>query len=357
MKRPRLRAPLVVTILGASLSACGGVVVTPSPSCPQSAPPNESSCDPNVNLGASCSWGMCRGRPITQATCDVSTRRWSVQTERCVIDPPMRACPAAQPPSGARCDSALDRVSCNYGWSECLRGPEYTAICRDNSWQILAATCNPPPPTCPTATPSTGESCVLPSSTECTYGDCFGAPNIYARCDAGRWQVAMASCNPPAPACPAGRPTQGAPCDYPEGLPDCTYGSCAGSPTVFASCRGGRWSVSELSCNPPPIACPPDAPFVGDACTQPSGGSCFYGTCAATPALRFSCESGRWSLDRAMCGDYCPAERPRAGSSCSRDASDPCRYPGVMCDGRQLMNEAQCNPMTHRWVITEFVCR
>lgn len=357
--RPRLRAPLVVTVVaGAALTGCGLTVVTPAPRCPQEAPAAGASCDPAAVGAGVCGYGSCRGAPITQAVCDAQRRTWSVSSLRCVIDPPMRACPTETPREGAACDAALDPASCNYGWSDCTRGPQVTALCQGGAWRIALSTCNPPAPTCPTAAPQSGTSCGLLPGTQCTYGDCYGSPTTFARCEQGTWQVAEASCNPPPPVCPLTAPADGDPCGYPLGAPACTYGNCNGTPTTYARCESGRWNVATASCNPPvPVACPTSAPFVGDPCMHPASAECHYGACGETPALRYTCAAGRWALDRAMCGDYCPPSRPLAGTACSRDAATPCRYPGALCDGMQLTNEAVCNPMTNRWVITEYVCR
>lgn len=67
--------------------------------------------------------------------------------------------------------------------------------------------------------------------------------------------------NPPAPGdtvCPAARPTSGEPCQVTK---ECTYDDCYGTPSTQAKCVGGKWSVMETSCNPPP----PDAGDAGDA--------------------------------------------------------------------------------------------
>jgi hypothetical protein len=464
-KKIRLRAPLVVTVIaGAALSACGGAVVTPSAQCPSDPPAAGASCDPAAVRGGTCGYGVCQGRPLTQATCDAQTRVWTVSSLRCEVTPPTRACPAAQPSDGARCDASLDPASCNYGWSDCLRGPAVNVRCEGGAWRAAVSTCNPPAPACPPSAPATDDPCV--GALSCNYGDCAGAPTTYARCESGRWQVAESSCNPPPPmtACPPTAPLPGAPCAIPNGGPVCTFGSCAdggsfptalcldgrwalqtvtceptpvpvcpgappeqgaacgrpsfappctwgdcnGAPTTFGACVGGRWEVNIRSCETPlptcastpapqgsycpgffgasceydpcvsngvaatvcfenrivhrvgtcaPRACPADAPVVGDPCTQPPSASCDYGRCGSLPALRYTCSAGRWSVARGMCGDYCPPSRPLAGSACSRDAVQPCRYPGAVCGGTQLQNEAACNPMTNRWVITEYVCR
>lgn len=359
--RPRLRAPLVVTVItGAALAACGGSVVTPNETCPSEAPTDGSGCAPSLR-GSTCNFVSCQGRLVTSAVCRADTGRWQVPPTHCETTPPMRACPAVQPTNGAACNGALDPASCSYGWSDCLRGPESTAVCESGAWRIAVSTCNPPAPTCPAVAPVSGDACVLPSPTECTYGDCAGSPTIFARCEGGRWSVAQSSCNPPPPpppVCPAAPPTPEAPCALPNGHDACGYGDCYGTPTDTAQCVDGRWRLTSLGCNPPPpMACPTEVPFEGDTCTHAPSAECHYGDCGTRPALNFTCRSGRWWLTREMCGDYCPASRPRAGAACSRDAMAPCRYPGAVCGDTQLQNEAQCNPMTHRWVITEFVCR
>lgn len=356
--RPRLRAPFVATVVaGAALTGCGLTVVTPSPRCPVEAPVDGSACDPAVTAAGTCGYGACHGVPITQATCDPQRRTWSVSTLRCAIDPPVRSCPAAQPAEGAACDPAFDPASCNYGWSECARGPSVTALCEGNAWRLAVATCNPPPPTCPAQAPQRGTSCVLLPGTQCTYGDCYGSPTTWARCESGTWQVAEASCNPPPPVCPAEAPRNGDPCGLPTVPSACTWGDCEGAPTTFARCVAGRWYVETRTCDTPPVACPGRAPIEGDPCVYPPSATCDYGSCGEVPALTYTCRDGRWALQRAMCGDYCPPTRPLAGTACSRDALAPCRYPGAVCDGMQLSNEASCNPMTHRWVITEYACR
>lgn len=356
--RPRLRAPFVATVAAcAALAGCALTVASPAPRCPTEAPAQGASCDPAAAGAAACDYGLCLGRPLAQATCDAQTRRWAVSALPCAMPTPVRPCPTEAPAQGASCDLGRNPASCSYGWSECIRGPAVTAFCEGAAWRLAVATCNPPAPTCPASAPQTGGACVLPAGTECTYGDCGGSPTTYARCDGGTWQVAEASCNPPPPTCPANVPSEGEPCALPSDAPACTWGSCDADFIAIARCVAGRWQHLEAGCERPPAACPSAAPIAGDRCDHPASAECHYGSCGAVSALNYTCRGGVWVVDRAMCGDYCPPARPLAGSACSRDASSPCRYPGAVCDGAQLWNQASCNPMTNRWVITEYVCR
>jgi hypothetical protein len=54
--------------------------------------------------------------------------------------------------------------------------------------------------------------------------------------------------------CPTIEPKHGEPCLCAPHMtsPTCNYGECYGSATTMASCIGKSWSVSYLSCNPPP---------------------------------------------------------------------------------------------------------
>lgn len=85
---------------------------------------------------------------------------------------------------------------------------------------------NPPGPSndgsagCPAELPASGTPCDLPSSTSCTYGDCFGSPNQTAVCQQGTWNAEFGSCNPPAPIYEAGPDVYDAGPDVHDAAPD-----------------------------------------------------------------------------------------------------------------------------------------
>jgi hypothetical protein len=104
----------------------------------------------------------------------------------------LTTCPADPPAEGAVCD---------------YRGPacEYqgcgakTATCRDGAWRVYEMSCNPPPPNrCPEQVPEHGAPCDY-QGPACDYGDCYGNPTHRATCAGNTWNIAQATCNPPAP--------------------------------------------------------------------------------------------------------------------------------------------------------------
>ncbi|WP_437595335.1 hypothetical protein WMF28_22630 [Sorangium sp. So ce590] len=108
---------------------------------------------------------------------------------------------------------------------------------------------------CPEEMPERGSSCDA-DDLSCDYIDSCDNP-IDFRCVDGAWQVEdEMSCNPPPPACPEEMPANGAPCD--GGIGTCGYEmitGCGPMP-IDAACvledDTWRWQVHEIFCNPPP---------------------------------------------------------------------------------------------------------
>ncbi|MBL8601439.1 MAG: hypothetical protein JNK72_05900 [Myxococcales bacterium] len=186
-----------------------------------------------------------------------------------VTDVPSPGCPSAAPAAGTTCALAAT-VDCNYGTPfNCppSNSPTYPQSfrCLDSRWQNFTSTCNPPPPTCPATPPAAGASCV--GALNCSYDSCQNIANVaQAQCTNGAWQLLHASCNPPPvdagpppvdagdpppPVCPSSPPAEGAAC---SGEAMCYYNPCTTPANVgVASCVGGAWRLGYGSCNPPPV--------------------------------------------------------------------------------------------------------
>ena len=304
LARRALRQPFVITVAGAGViygtAACGGTVADecpegmacnpPASTCPQDKPSAGSDCPPDLER---CEYDDCMGTPSVIAECKDGA--WQVTERSC--NPPPVECPATEPTPGAACDSSLQE--CNYG--DCYGSPTTFASCVDGKWAISDRSCNPPPVECPAETPTAGAACDA-SLQDCSYGDCYGSPTKFASCVDGKWDIAEMSCNPPAVECPAETPTAGAACD--ASLQDCGYGDCYGSPTTSASCVDGTWQVSVMSCNPPmPPPCPDEKPS-GECFVEAQ--KCNYGDCAGSPTIFATCTDGTWSVVQRSCNPPMP---------------------------------------------------
>ncbi len=132
--------------------------------------------------------------------------------------------------------------------------------------------------------------------------------------------------------CPAREPTAGAVC-LRDGA-TCEYGTDPRGDTcrTFASCTGGRWSVTK----PNPMTCPPftDAGMcpkmaAGTACTTSDafcslvdGRSCHCTNCVDGPVVNCTMEY-LWRCEGLNTTMGCPAAAPDIGTACVVD--------GVMC--------------------------
>jgi hypothetical protein len=203
-------------------------------------------------------------------------------------------CPAQEPARGSACDVDPE-AACEYGP---LCGPHLTrrAQCVQGAWQVAVSSCNPPPPSCPTAEPSEGAGCQqgwAPAPKRCSYGSCDagGAAAVAFECSGSSWTV-VERCG--IAACPSQTPSVGGACNYTGGA--CGYGNCAGAPTIYASCTQGAWSLQQVSCNPPPPStCPALAPAQGSSCTHNGGSSCVFSLSVGGQVLG-DCVNGRWEL-------------------------------------------------------------
>ncbi|WP_437961700.1 hypothetical protein WME76_20050 [Sorangium sp. So ce119] len=238
-------------------------------------------------------------------------------------NPPPSSCPEEMPAPGSRCDG--DDPSCSY-IDGCDNPIDYA--CVDGAWRVeREMSCNPPPPpACPEEMPERRSSCDA-DDLSCSYIDGCDNPIGY-RCAEGAWRVeSEVSCNPPPPACPESLPTTGSACEllgescsY-AGPPDCP------EPTVVTCGADGTWSVTiAVSCNPPP---PPPPPPPGDCLTAATGEECagLGPTCqwlvpgcaegTGTPAL-----AAVGCFPSLPCGEVdaaCPA-----GTRCQEVVVNPC---------------------------------
>jgi hypothetical protein len=135
-----------------------------------------------------------------------------------VIDvTPTSTCPTTAPPSGQPC-TLRDSIVCTFGGGTIPSCPLLaSARCFLGRWQVSPFSCNPPPDVtdvtdvtdatdtavtpdvlfvCPASASELGATCAREGHT-CGYGDCAGSPTTVATCTGGAWSVSMRSCNPP----------------------------------------------------------------------------------------------------------------------------------------------------------------
>ena len=165
---------------------------------------------------------------------------------------------------------------------------------------------------CPSEMPSGNEACTLPRGVTCNYGDCYGSPTGFASCVDGRWTLGGTSCNPPPPSydCPPLEPTAGAACNAPSAS-TCTYhaNECDAAHNYQAArsyvCVGNKWQNAPGSiCNPPAPQCPADVPKAGTACYGSL--KCDYGNCYGTPTTEAICNGGVWQMMITTCNPPAP---------------------------------------------------
>lgn len=277
-----------------------------TPACPTALPQNGVACDPSA-VPDHCDYGVtpgCAGLPQHTAFCDADTQAWRVIPSSC-NPPPVQTCPTEAPADGTFCYSD---IRCTYG--DCFGRPTTEASCAGNRWSVTTSTCNPPPPMCPPSRPAQGAACdpsTVPDACQYTGTFCPYPPpgtnnTVVALCipSTRTWQVSEATCNPPPPVCPTTPPTEGTPClGFP---PECSYDSCTNSRGVaLARCAAGAWQLQFASCNPPPVMCPAEAPMNDSPCDGFTPVPCTWGDCDGSPTARGVCQGGRWRVDFAEC--------------------------------------------------------
>ena len=232
-------------------SSCNPPSWTGPGECPSEPPRAGDPCQGELE----CSYDSCSNpENVSDARC--VDGQWEVGSASCNPPPPEGdlTCPDAPPEQGAACaDLTLD---CDYDPCTNERGT-LAARCVDFAWEVEDEySCNPPPPPpeCPEELPESGTSCDL-AGMVCSYAE----GTLEAECKSEfTWDVRCApeaadaaTCMLPGKACPAEPPTQGATCTHTG--PSCGYYDCEGTPSLTADCINGHWSLSEVSCNPPPI--------------------------------------------------------------------------------------------------------
>jgi hypothetical protein len=230
-----------------TVDSCNPPNWTDHGTCPSEAPSAGESCEGD----RLCSYDPCSNAAnVSSATCEGGL--WQVGSASCnPPPPPEESCPEAPPAQGAGCaDLTLD---CGYDPCTNERGV-IGARCVDHAWQVDEDySCNPPPPEpeCPEELPELGAPCDE-AGMSCNYGD----GHYEAECsDQLIWEVRCIQdaeeCVLPGKQCPVEPPTQGESCTHTG--PSCGYYDCEGTPSLTADCVNGSWSLSEVSCNPPPI--------------------------------------------------------------------------------------------------------
>ncbi len=267
-------------------------------------------------------------------------------------------CPTEIATVGAACDPAVSTEVCNYGtaFPGCPGTYPNSRVCNPTTrqWMSVTATCNPPPPMCPTTPPMQGAACV--GDLSCSFDGCAHNGVWSARCSGGRWDLQRGSCNPPPPACPPTAPSDGQPCQPGFGIAVCPYGppGCGMGSAVF-TCGGDsslQWRRRPVRCDTNP-GCPAYAPDANTFCTPaPTTQYCVYAsTNPCDPSHRaLRCDdTGRWTPAISSCNPpppFCPEALPQEGAACDRSRSPlPCSYGD--CGGRPVA-EATC--VNNRWV-------
>lgn len=215
------RAPFVVTIaLAAVGSGCGG------------------STSSGEGSGGTTSGGS--GGSVSGGTGGIGTGGYGA-------NPPSIPCPADLPAEGSACPTGnFWGNTCAFP-DPCGKPEPFYAECnlQTGQWHLLGSTaCG-----CPTAQPSPGTACSLPSTQYCSYDD--GCCPTGFSCQDGLWVETGVSCNPPFLECPATVPTQGEACnDCALGLENCAWNQqCNGGPwQYFGSCLNGAWTISQSPC-------------------------------------------------------------------------------------------------------------
>ena len=207
-------------------------------------------------------------------------------------------CPASAPLQGSACATA---ETCYYG-PNCDTRPTRTARCSNARWDIIESTCNPPPIACPDAAPAEDATCSPGFGvSRCNYGSCDGGAELTyecsascnaltQECSASTWKVA-ARCG--TQVCPRDKPLKDTACFHPPGA-TCGYDLCSGAPSSIATCTSNGWSISQVSCNPPPL-CPALTPAEGSACSIPAGVVCTFSLSVGGTVMG-RCLGERWSL-------------------------------------------------------------
>ncbi len=181
---------------------------------------------------------------------DSGTTTDSGVTDTAVGETDPGACPRSAPSVGAACTGSN---TCNY--PRCMAPTwqgDIVVQCVGGTWRESGvSSCNPPPPTCPPSEPAPDTSCLgAPPGTSCSYPDkCSPSAVKNYRCESGLWKVTSPISTS---VCPATAPKHGSPCLCVTGT--CTYGDCYGTPTIYAKCdpTTGTWEALESTCNPPP---------------------------------------------------------------------------------------------------------
>ena len=187
---------------------------------------------------------------------------------------------------------------------------------------------------CPEEMPLSGSACEAEGQ-DCSFGsDGCGNP-MEMSCEGGQWTwTGGGTCNPPPPpVCPDTAPNSGDPC-WEEGI-SCSYqvDTGCGPMDAPATCEGGVWNVSIVSCNPPPpdicfsmvteADCTANAPFcrwLTPGCADPSAPPLPLGQAGCFP--EFDCAS---TVE-------CPA-----GTTCEERVYDPCYNLGCDACGATAM--------------------
>jgi hypothetical protein len=109
-------------------------------------------------------------------------------------------------------------------------------------------------PGCPPTTPRSGTACT--KGTVCSYSNGKCCPSTETRCVDWKWQVLVATCNPPPPvSCPDTPPLEGSPCGP---INECSSGfgaTCGwnlcndGTYGAVGTCDGSVWHVQTKFCS------------------------------------------------------------------------------------------------------------
>jgi hypothetical protein len=145
----------------------------------------------------------------------------------------------------------------------------------------------------------------------------------------------------------------------------CTY--TAGECSHERACKDGVWSFESTKCNYD--ACPAEAPYNGDPCSEAEL-VCLYGDqplaqdapCAFLAWAEARCTpDGQWDVGYydSACPPPCPTDVPKDGDPCSPELWAPvCTY-DITADCGSATVDATCEPEgnEHFWKLTDPVCQ
>jgi hypothetical protein len=164
----------------------------PTSECPDEAPSEGSSCQGFVS-------GLTCDTPEDDCV-DIRCSEdgaWELVANSCNPPPPSTECPGDLPAAGSSCAGFQPGLVCGGSDDSC----DGVRCSETSKWQLVASFCNPPPPSteCPDEIPSAKTSCAgYQEGLICPETTC--PPTDHVSCGKnGTWEPLAISCNPPPP--------------------------------------------------------------------------------------------------------------------------------------------------------------